>query len=112
MKKLRIIKTTRDIIGLAEIVRIIGPEKEKLIRARIDTGADVCSIDKALAKELKLGPVEQLKRIKSAHGVRERPIIRVRIQINKREFKNIRFTLAEIFLLHHLLSQTLHGLSY
>lgn len=85
----------RNIIGLTENVLFKGPEKEKEIRARIDSGADVCSMDKALAKELGLKPHKQKSKIRSAHGSKERDTARVRIEIKKRKFKNIRFTLAD-----------------
>ena len=86
---------TKTIIGLTEKVIIIGPEKERKLLARIDTGADICSMDMKLAKRLNLGPVEKLKRIKSAHGIKKRPVIRARIEIKKRRFKKVRFTLAD-----------------
>ena len=82
------------IIGLTEKVTIRGPKKERQITARIDTGADVCSIDRRLAKYLKLGPVERVKKIKSAHGIRERPIVRANVEMKKRKFNKVRFTLA------------------
>ena len=84
----------KTILGLTEKVEIIGKEKSKKITARIDTGADICSIDKNLAKRLELGPVEKLKKIKSAHGIKKRPVIRAVLEIKKRKFKGIRFTLA------------------
>jgi len=88
-------KKKKDIIGLSEIVKIIGNNKSKTIRARIDTGADICSIDAKLAKQLNLGPVERVKKIKSAHGIKERPILRARVQIKKRRFANVRFSIAD-----------------
>ena len=85
----------KTIMGLTEKITIIGPEKQREITARIDTGADVCSIDKKLAKELDLGPVERVKIIKSAHGIKKRPVVRARVEIKKRKFKKVRFTLAD-----------------
>ena len=88
-------KTTKDIIGLTEKVIIIGPEKQKKITARIDTGADTCSIDKKLAKRLGLEPVKKLKKIKSAYGTRKRRVVMARLEIKKRKFLKVRFTLAD-----------------
>ncbi|MBR9691756.1 hypothetical protein GOV06_03130 [Candidatus Woesearchaeota archaeon] len=85
----------RSVIGLVEKVMMIGPEKERKVTARIDTGADICSMDTKLAKRLNLGPVERLKRIKSAHGIKKRPVVRGRVEIAKRRFKKVRFTLAD-----------------
>ena len=85
----------KTIIGLTEKVVLIGIEKEKKIKARIDTGADICSMDKKLAKSLGLKPQKRLKRIKSAHGIKFRPVVRTDIEIKGRKFKNIRFTLAD-----------------
>lgn len=93
--KKKLMKKKKDVVGLSESVTIIGIDKSKTIRARIDTGADICSIDTKLAKQLNLGPVERVKKIKSAHGVKERPILRVRLQIKKRRFANVRFSIAD-----------------
>ena len=94
-KVMKTIKTDKDIVGLTEKVMIMGPEKEKVIKARIDSGADVCSIDKKLADKLGLGPIERMKKIKSAHGIKERPVLRARIEIKGRVFSKVRFTVAD-----------------
>ena len=85
----------RSIIGLTEKVTVMGVEKKRKIIARIDTGADICSMDINLAKRLNLGPVEKMKKIKSAHGIKKRPVVRGRIEIAKRKFSKVRFTLAD-----------------
>ena len=56
----------KEIIGLVERVKIKGRE----VVARIDTGARRCSIDKNLARELKLGPIIGNRKYRSAHGKR------------------------------------------
>ena len=68
----------RDIIGLTEEVEIRG----RKVIARIDTGARRCSIDRELAKDLKLGPVIAEKRYRSAAGRAKRPVVEEEVQIN------------------------------
>jgi len=67
----------KEVIGLVEYVRIKGRD----ILARIDTGARRCSIDRKLAEELKLGPVIDNKKYRSAHGRSVRPVVREEISI-------------------------------
>lgn len=87
-------KRKKEVIGLTAKVKLIGPKKEKTLTARIDTGATLGSIDKALAKELNLGPVIKTKLVKSSHGQSNRPVIKARIDIGSRKIK-ARFTLAD-----------------
>ena len=61
----------KEILGLVEKVKVRGKE----ILARIDTGARRCSIDKKLAKGLKLGPVIGNHKYRSAHGKSVRPVV-------------------------------------
>ncbi len=68
----------RDLIGLTERVRIRG----KKVIARIDTGARRCSIDREVAKELKLGPVLAERGYRSAAGHSRRPVVEEEIKIN------------------------------
>ena len=68
----------RNVIGLTEEVAIKG----KKVIARVDTGARRCSIDKELAKELKLGPVIAEKRFVSAVGQAKRPVVEEEIHID------------------------------
>lgn len=84
----------KTIIGVRERVTIMGPEKERTVIARVDTGASKNSIDNTLAKQLGLGPVLRYKTIKSAHGIAKRGIILARIRIAGRTFK-VYFTLAD-----------------
>ena len=71
----------RVILGTTEEIKVTSGNNTKIIIARIDTGASKSSIDKALAKELGLGPVIETKVVKSAHGSRERPIVNVNITL-------------------------------
>jgi len=88
-------KGIKTIIGLTERVIIKGDKKKKEVRARIDTGADICSMDKKMAEDLGLEPLEKMKKIKSAHGIKMRPVVKARVEIDKRKFKKVRFTLAD-----------------
>ena len=65
----------RKVLGLVETVKI----KNREILARVDTGARRCSIDKDLAEELKLGPIIDNKKYRSAHGRSIRPVVKEEI---------------------------------
>ena len=67
----------RKVLGLVETVKI----KNREILARVDTGARRCSIDKDLAEELKLGPIIDNKKYRSAHGRSIRPVVKEEISI-------------------------------
>ena len=84
----------KDIIGLTENIKILGLKKEKELIARIDSGATIGSIDKALAEELELGPIIKEKLVKSSHGKSMRPVIKMRFILAKRQF-NMNFTIAD-----------------
>lgn len=81
-------------IGLTENVIVSGPTRKKKIKARIDTGAVISSIDRSLAKELKLGPIIKHKEVKSASGIKKRPFIKVKVEIMRRKF-NFYFNMAD-----------------
>ncbi|MBI2665374.1 ATP-dependent zinc protease [Candidatus Woesearchaeota archaeon] len=73
----------RIILGLVEEVTLIGSNgKEKKVLARIDTGATSSSIDNSLAVSLGIGPSYKTKIIKSASGVKKRPIVKVPLKFN------------------------------
>ena len=82
------------VIGLAEKVKIYHPRGNKIVIAKIDTGATKSSIDTNLAAELKLGPVIKSKLVKSAHGSKLRPIIEATIELAGKKIKS-EFTLAD-----------------
>ena len=84
----------KKIIGLTAKVKIIGKKTSKTVIARIDTGATRSSVDAKLAARLLLGPVIKTTLVKSAHGNRIRPIIRVPIKMAGREIK-AEFTIAD-----------------
>ena len=82
-------------IGLIEEVTILtNDHKKKVAEAKIDTGASKSSIDLTLASELKLGPIIKTKLIKSAHGVRIRPVLNIAIILHGKKMK-AEFTIAD-----------------
>ena len=83
----------KPIIGLMEEVVIVGPNKQKSVKARIDTGAHTSSIDVKLAAELNLGPIIETKNVRSASGVGLRPLIRANINMKGKNLESL-FTIA------------------
>lgn len=84
----------KTIVGLTEFVVVRGVAESENLIARIDTGATKSSIDLMLASKLGLGPVVDSKLIKSAYGVRLRPVVRADIVIAGRTIR-AKFTLAD-----------------
>ena len=82
-------------LGFLEPVTIYGPDGHKKVMARIDTGAARNSIDENLAKKLGIHEVIHHKVIKSAHGVKKRPIVKAKLKIAGKEFENMTFTLVD-----------------
>ena len=85
----------KEILGLTEEVVLIGEDgKEKQVTARIDTGATSSSIDIKLAESLGLNPSEKSKIVKSASGVKKRPVVEAKVKINGAIIE-AEFTLAD-----------------
>jgi len=84
----------KTIVGLTEFVTIRGEKSCDDLIARIDTGATKSSIDLLLATKLGLGPVVDSKLIKSAHGMKLRPVVRAEVEIKGRKIR-AKFTLAD-----------------
>lgn len=74
-------------VGFKEKVTFVGTKKEKTVIARIDTGAKRCSIDAKLAEEIGTGKVIKLKKVKSALGETDRPIVKITIKIAGRTIR-------------------------
>ncbi len=83
------------ILGLTERVTVIGlhGKKEKVV-ARIDTGATSSSIDLVLAQRLHLNPSTRSKIVKSASGVKKRPVVHAKIRMDGLLIEE-EFTLAD-----------------
>ena len=72
----------RTSLGLTGSVILEGSNgEEKLLTARIDSGATSSSIDLTLAEKLKLGPTLRTRLVKSASGVKKRPIVLAKVNI-------------------------------
>ena len=84
----------RTTLGLTEKITVIGPKGSEEIVARIDSGATASSIDLKLSAKLGLGPITRTKIVKSASGVKRRPIILVKVKIGNQELEE-EFTLAD-----------------
>jgi hypothetical protein len=67
---------TRPILKASEAIVILSEPKAR-VQARIDTGADYSSIDLGLAEKLGPFPIIGHLRVRNAHGVSERPVIRI-----------------------------------
>ncbi len=94
------------ILGLIEPVRIIGRNgKTVQIPARIDTGATSSSIDINLARNMGLGPVTASRIVRSASGVKRRPVLKVKLIIKETLIEE-EFSLAER---HHMTYLALIG---
>ncbi len=78
------------IIGLVEKVKINGKE----VLAKIDTGADQCSLDRTLAKELNINNILKTTSVKSAHGKSIRPVVEAELEIKDKKLK-VNFNLAD-----------------
>ena len=84
----------RVVLGLTEKVTLIGKEKEEQVIARIDSGATSSSIDMGLAARLKLSIGTKTKIVKSASGVKKRPIIKAKLKLDGSIIEE-EFTLAD-----------------
>jgi len=84
----------KTLLGLTETIQIRQGANIKTLAARIDTGATQSSIDKALAKELNLGPVVSTKLVKSTHGSTMRAVVKVSITLSRKKIK-AKFNLAD-----------------
>ena len=78
----------KKVVGLIEPVKIIGKNTVKTT-ALFDTGAKLTSIDNKIAAEAQLGPVLRTQKVKApiTKDTKQRPVVRVRIKIDKREFE-------------------------
>jgi len=84
----------RTIIGLTEKVIVKGDSGEKVVTARIDTGATNSSIDMQLASQLSLGPIVTTKKVRSTNGSSVRPVVDLTLCLNTKEFTG-EFTIAD-----------------
>ncbi|MBW3004872.1 RimK/LysX family protein [Candidatus Woesearchaeota archaeon] len=88
-------KRKKSRVGFLEKVTVYGPKGQKTVTARVDTGAARNSIDDKLARKLGIKKIIKHKVIKSAHGVKKRPIVKGRLKIAGRTLTDMTFTLAD-----------------
>lgn len=85
----------RPVLGLTELVTFIGNNGQRLeVQVRIDSGATSSSMDKELAERLGLSSTTRTKKIRSASGVEQRPIIHAKVEINGTELE-AEFSIAD-----------------
>ena len=84
----------RIILGLMEKIVVIGLNSNEETIARIDSGATSSSIDLKLSAKLGLGPITRTKIVKSASGIKRRPIIRTKVKIGDQEIEG-EFSIAD-----------------
>lgn len=82
------------VIGMIEEITIHGKNKTVNLLGRIDTGATKSSIHSDIVKELKLGPVISVKKVKNANGISLRPVIEAQVSIHKRKLVS-QFTVTD-----------------
>jgi alpha-L-glutamate ligase-like protein len=75
----------RKVIGINEPIEILDSQRDKYpTMAKIDTGAYRTTICTSLAKQLSIDQVIGSKKVKSALGIQERPIINLSFVLDKR----------------------------
>ncbi|MBI2666978.1 ATP-dependent zinc protease [Candidatus Woesearchaeota archaeon] len=88
-------KIEKTVLGLTAKVTLQGPSgKEEQVVGRIDTGATKSSLDISLAGKLGLSPSTKTRLIKSASGVKRRPMVLLKIKLNTHIIEE-EFTLAD-----------------
>ncbi len=72
----------KKVLGVVESVKVIGESKEKVVDAKLDTGAYRSSIDESLARELNI-PISNDRKvfIRSASGQKYRPLVNLTLEI-------------------------------
>ena len=85
----------KTVLGLTAKVILQGPSgKKEQVVARVDTGATKSSVDISLAGKLGLVAGEKTRLIRSASGVKRRPVVSLKIRLNH-HFLEEEFTLAD-----------------
>ncbi len=84
----------RRVLGLVIKVILIGKKGQKVVAARVDTGATKSSVDTNLAGEIGLGEEIDITTIKQVHGSSKRPVINGSIKIGEEQITS-HFTLAD-----------------
>jgi hypothetical protein len=86
--------TDKEVIGLREKITIYTPHGKFDVIARIDTGATKSSIDADFAKKIGVGPAVRTAMVRSAHGSKLRPVVKIVVGIGNKLVRK-EFTVAE-----------------
>lgn len=86
----------RIMVGFTEKVKVFNCDgsKHKTVKARIDTGATMSSIDTHLAAHLNLGPIVRIKKVKSSLGEEIRPVVKVSLILQGKKVRG-NFSIAD-----------------
>ena len=85
----------KTVLGLTATVTLQSPSgKEEQVIARIDTGATKSSLDLTLAGKLDLVASGKTRLIRSASGIKRRPLVSLKIKLNH-HFLEEEFTLVD-----------------
>jgi len=77
------------ILGVIEKITIIGNNKKKTVRAKVDTGAYRTSIDSDLVEALGLDPHGTFVRVRSGSGKQKRRTVKLRFKLKGKEIETI-----------------------
>ncbi|MBS1267144.1 MAG: hypothetical protein MAG795_01116 [Candidatus Woesearchaeota archaeon] len=75
------------VLKAEEKVTLISEKGNQTKKARIDTGASMCSIDKSLADNLELGPPVRQRKVKSATGRTVRDVYKFKVELKGKQFE-------------------------
>ncbi len=78
----------KKVLGVVENVTVIGEKEEEEVRAIIDTGAKLNSLDIGLARRIWVGEPIRTMKVKnpSLKGYVRRPVVKIRIRLKGRVF--------------------------
>lgn len=88
------VKKELTIIGLTEDINFQDEQEKRTVKARIDTGATMSSIDKKLASELGFKKKVREIKVRNSHGKSVRDIVLVKFVIDGVEMEE-EFSLAD-----------------
>jgi len=78
-----------NVLGIVERVTLIGPNKKKVVEAKIDTGAFRTAIDNSLVEELELQAREGTVEVRSGSGQQMRKTTRVTFTLRGKKIQTV-----------------------
>jgi len=86
---MNIITMPKEVLGVIEKARIIGLKGEEEVKAIVDTGAKLNSLDSRLAERVGIGKPIRTMKVKnpSLKGHVMRPVVSIKIEIKGRVFE-------------------------